>query len=343
LIIRSAKSALDNKLVDGLRYKDEIITRLVKLSEVSSEKKLEFTNLNQYSKATKSKNDFPKDKIAVIYASGEINMGEGDNESIGSEGLSKSIREARQDSSIKAIVLRVNSPGGSSLASEIIWRELSLASKQKPLVVSMGSVAASGGYYIATPASVIVADPTTITGSIGVFGMLFNAKNFMNKKLGITTDVAQTNKHSDLGSIFRPLTAEEREIIHAEVENIYDVFTTRVADGRKMRKTAVDSIGQGRVWSALDALKIGLVDTLGGTDVATKIAAKKAKLKEYRIVELPKKEDPIKALLSGFSEKIKSDIIKSELGNEHVIYSNIKEILNRKGINTLMPFELRIY
>lgn len=343
LVIRSAKAALDNKLIDGLRYKDEILTRLAKLSGVSSEKKLEFTSLNQYTKAPKANKDFPKDKIAVIYASGEINMGDGDEESIGSEGLSKAIREARQDSSIKAIVLRINSPGGSSLASEIIWRELSLASKQKPLVVSMGSVAASGGYYIATPASAIVADPTTITGSIGVFAMLFNAKNFMNKKLGITTDVAQTNKHSDLGSVFRPLTAEEREIIQAEVENIYDVFTTRVADGRKMRKTAVDSIGQGRVWSALDAIKIGLVDTIGGIDVATKIAARKAKLKNYRQVELPKKEDPIKALLSGFSEKIKSDIIKSELGSEHAVYSNIKEILNRKGINTIMPFDLRIY
>jgi len=343
LTIRSAKTALENKLIDGLRYKDEIISRLTNLSGVSSEKKLELVSLNQYTKASKPKKDFPDDKIALIYASGEINMGDGDNESIGSEGLSKNIREARKDSTIKAIVLRINSPGGSSLASEIIWREISLATKVKPVVVSMGSVAASGGYYIAAPANTIVADPTTITGSIGVFGMLFNTKNFINKKLGITTDVAQTNKHSDLGSIFRPLTAEEREIIQAEVENIYDVFTTRVAEGRKMRKTAVDSIGQGRVWSAIDARKIGLVDTIGGIDVAIRIAVRKAKLKEYMVVELPKQEDALTTLLNGFSEKIKSDIIKSELGDEQVIYTNIKEILSHKGINARMPFELTIY
>jgi protease-4 len=343
LIIRNAKSALDNKLVDGLRYKDEILAGLARLSGVKSEKKLEFVSLSQYNKVAKPKKDFPDDKVAVIYASGEINMGKGDNESIGADGLSKTIREARQDASIKAIVLRINSPGGSSLASEIIWRELSLAAKVKPLIVSMGSVAASGGYYIATPADTIVADPTTITGSIGVFGMLFNTKNFLNKKLGITTDVAETNKHADLGSIFRPLTPDEKEAIQAEVENIYDVFTTRVADGRKMRKTAVDSIGQGRVWSAPDARRLGLVDVIGGMDRAIEIAAKKAKVKSYRIVELPKQEDPLTTLLNDFSAKVRSNIIKSELGDKEVIYKNIKEIMTRQGINARMPFELTLY
>jgi len=344
LLVRNAKSAFDYKLIDGLRYKDEILHRLTKLSGVASEKKLAFVTLNQYNKAPKTSKDFPKDKIAVIYASGEINMGEGSNESIGCDGLSKTIREARSDTSIKAIVLRINSPGGSSLASEVIWREVSLAAKAKPLVVSMGSVAASGGYYIATPADTIVAEPTTITGSIGVFGMTFNVKNFMNKKLGITTDVAQTNKHADLGSIYRPLTAEEKEVVQAEVENIYDIFTTRVSDGRKMRKTAVDSIGQGRVWSAIDAHRIGLVDVIGGVDAAIKIAARKIKAKTYRIVELPKQEEnALTSLLNDMSTKVKSNIIKSELGNEYTIYNNLKEILQRQGINARMPFELNLY
>jgi protease IV len=344
LIIRSANAALEHKLVDGLRYKDELLARLAKLSGVASHKKLEFITINQYVKAQKPAKEYSKTKIAVVYAEGEINTGEGDNTSIGSDGLSKAIREAREDTSIKAIVLRINSPGGSSLASEVIWREVDLASKTKPLVVSMGSVAASGGYYIATPANTIVADPTTITGSIGVYGMLLNAKNFLNKKLGITTDVAQTNKHSDLGSIYRPFTAEEKEVIQSEVENVYDVFTTRVSDGRKLRKTAVDSIGQGRVWSATDAKKIGLVDAIGGIDVAIEIAATKIKSKEYRLVELPKREEnTLNAILSGFSEKVKSNVIKSELGNEYEIYKNIKEVLSRQGLMTRMPFELKLY
>jgi protease IV len=343
MIIRNARAALENKMIDGLRYKDEILIRLAELSGVASEKKLGLVDLDKYKKVEKPRKDFPKDKIALIYACGEINMGEGDEESIGSESLSKTIREARQDSSIKAIVLRINSPGGSALASEVIWRELKLVSKVKPLIVSMGSVAASGGYYIATQADTIVADPTTITGSIGVFGVLLNTKNFFNKKLGITTDVAQTNKHSDVGSVFRPLTAEEREVIQSEVENIYDVFLTRVSEGRNLPKASVDSIGQGRVWNAKDAQRLGLVDIIGGTGRAVEIAAEKAKLKTYRIVELPKQEDPLTSFLNGFSVKIRSNIIKSELGNEHTIYQNIQGILNRRGILTRMPYELTVY
>lgn len=343
MVVRSAKAALDSRMVDGLKYKDEILARLTKLSGVESEKKLEIVSLAKYNKKAKSGNEFSKDKIAVIYASGEITMGEGEDGNIGSEGLSKTIRQARMDSTIKAIVLRINSPGGSALASEVIWRELDLASKVKPLIVSMGSVAASGGYYIAAPADTIVADPTTITGSIGVFGVMLNAKNFFNNKLGITSDVAQTNKHADLGSIFRPLTPDERSVIQSEVENIYDVFLTRVSNGRNMSKAAVDSIGQGRVWAAKDALKLGLVDVIGGVDKAIEIAAAKAKLKKYRKVELPKQEDPFTAFLNEFSVKVRNNIVKSELGSQQAVYSNIKEVLSRKGILARMPYELVVY
>lgn len=342
MIIRNAQAALDHKMVDGLRYKDEILAGMAKLTHVS-EKKLEIVDLVKYNKAVKVQKKYQKDKIAIVYASGEINMGEGNEGSIGSESLSRTIREARQDSSIKAIVLRINSPGGSAMASEVIWRELKLASKVKPLIVSMGSVAASGGYYIATPGDTIVADPTTITGSIGVFGMLINAKGFFNNKLGITSDVAKTNQHSDLGSVFRPLTPEERDVIQSEVENIYDVFLTRVSEGRKMTKASVDSIGQGRVWAATDAKKLGLVDVLGGIDKAIEIAANKAKLKAYRIVELPKQEDALTSILKDFSTKVRNNIVRSELGSETSVYLNIKEALNRKGIFARMPFEITVY
>jgi protease-4 len=343
LTISNAKSAYEHKLIDGVRYKDEILARLVKLSGAESSKKLELVTLAKYNKTEKPKNEDAKSKIALIYASGEINMGNGDDESIGSESLSKTIRTAREDTTIKAIVLRINSPGGSSLASDIIWRELDLASKVKPLIVSMGSVAASGGYYIATPADTILADPTTITGSIGVFGMLFNAQEFFKNKLGVTTDVAKTNKHADLATIFRPLTPDEKLFIQAEVENVYDAFITRVANGRKLSKAKVDSIGQGRVWCAQDALRLGLVNMIGGLDKAIEIAAKKSHLTNYQLEELPKSETPLSELLGEFSSKIRTNIIKSELGEEQAIYFNIKKLLNQQGVQVRMPYELSIY
>lgn len=348
LVIRNATAAYKNKLIDGLRFKDEILACLTKLSGVASEKKLEIVNIVKYNKAPKINREFSNNKIALLYATGDIMMGEGDESTIGSESFSEAVRQARTDSSIKAIVLRVNSPGGYVEASEIIWRELYLAKKTKPLIVSMGSVAASGGYWISTPGDTIVADPTTITGSIGVFGIVFNAKNFFNKKLGITNDIAQTNKHSDLGSVsrgwsFRALSSEEREILQSEIENVYDIFLTKVSVGRKMSKTAVDSIGQGRVWSALDAKKIGLVDIIGGLDTAVAIAAKKSHLKEYRIVELPKMEDKFTVFLNGLSSQIRQNFMKSTLGKEEAIYKDVDKILQMQGIQTAMPFQINIY
>ena len=348
LVVRNAKTAFDNKLVDGLRYKDQVINCLTKLSGVSSEKKLEFVTLAKYNKAFKSKYDFQVNKIALIYASGEIIMGNGDESHIGSENLSQAISQARKDSTVKAIVLRVNSPGGISLASDIIWRELYLAKKTKPLIISMGSVAASGGYYISVPADTIVADATTITGSIGVFAIIFNAKTFFNNKLGITDDIVKSNKHSDLGSLergfnFRALTGEEKGILQVEVENTYNTFLTRVSEGRKMSIAAVDSVGQGHVWSALDAKKIGLVDVIGGLDTAFAIAAKKAHLKNYRIEELPKVEDKITEIFNGFSSKIRQNLIKSTFGNNRGIYYDIDKLIQNQGIQNRIPYDIDIY
>jgi protease-4 len=343
MTVSNAKAALKYKFVDGIRYKDEILKRLSKLSGVASEKKLELVSIHTYNKAPKNVKAFAKNKIALIYAEGEIVMGDGDDESIGSETLSKAVRDARTDSSIKAVVLRINSPGGSALASDIIWRELALSAKVKPLIVSMGSYAASGGYYIAAPADTILAEPTTLTGSIGVFGVLFNAKGFFNNKLGITTDMVQTNKHGSLGTPFRPLSAEEKAVIQMEIENTYDAFITHVSEGRNISKAAVDSIGQGRIWNALDAKRLGLVDIIGGIDQAIEIAAKKAKIKEYRISIFPKQEDALTSLLSGFSAQMRTKAIVKELGENASIYFSTKSIMEHQGILMRMPYTISIY
>ena len=283
-----------------------------------------------------------RDKIAIVYAVGEIDMGEGSDKEIGSDRISKAIRDARLDKNIKAIVLRVNSPGGSSLASDIIWREVILAKKAKPVIVSMGNVAASGGYYISCAANAIVAEPTTITGSIGVFGVLYNGQKLLNNKMGIFVDTVKTARFADIGSVFRPLSAAERDLIQEEVENIYDDFISKVAEGRKMSKAQVDSIGQGRVWSGADAMRIGLIDEFGGLEKAIEIAAKKAKLKEYRISNLPKQEEPIEMLMKELSGDIKSAWVKAELGENFRFYEHLNKLLKYQGILSRMEYDVEI-
>ena len=303
MLISNAKRSVEYGLIDSLIYKDELIDKLKKLTETKDKDDLTTITLAKYIKAPSpiKKKGLAKNKIAVVYAQGEINMGEGQDGTIGSETISKAIREARRDSSIKAIVFRVNSPGGSALASEVIWREVVLAKQTKPVIISMGDLAASGGYYIAAPGDVILASPTTLTGSIGVFGMYFSVKEGMNKKLGLTVDVVKTNKYSDFGSMYRPLTAEERAISQQGVEDIYQTFIGHVAEGRGITKDEVDAIGQGRVWSGANAMDIKLVDEFGGLKRAIAIAAEKAGVEEYRVVDLPKQKDPFQALMEDLS------------------------------------------
>tara|TARA_B110000908_G_scaffold63630_1_gene77364 strand:+ start:8153 stop:9919 length:1767 start_codon:yes stop_codon:yes gene_type:complete len=346
LLIQEADQALQYNLVDKLAFKDELVDSLKSKLNLTKDQKINFVSLNKYKDVSvKDKNTkYSKNKIAVIYATGEINGGEGSPESIGSEGLSKTIREAREDKNVKAIVLRVNSPGGSALASETILREMALAKEAKPVIVSMGDVAASGGYYIACQADTIVANPTTITGSIGVFGVLMNAKEMMNNKLGITIDTVKTNKHADIGSIFRPLTRVERQIIQNSVENVYDTFISRVALGRNLSKEYVDSVGQGRVWTGRDALELGLVDVLGGLETAIEISSNMADLQDYRIVNLPKQKDPIEVLLQDLmGEEVRSSIVKKELGDFYDTYMELKNINSMDQIQMRMPqtFEIR--
>ena len=341
---QSAENAVDYKLADALQYQDQVDDSLRKKLNIESDAKIEKISLKEYANVPVSKKKkFSKDKIAVIFAQGAINSGEGDNENIGSETTSKAIRKARKDKKIKAIVLRVNSPGGSALASETILREMELAKEVKPIVVSMGDVAASGGYYIACKADTIVANPTTITGSIGVFGVLMNLEKMMKNKLGITTDRVKTNQFADLASPTRALNESERAIIQNQVEMIYDKFITHVAEGRNMTKEEVDSIGQGRVWTGKDAIDLGLVDVLGGMEDAITIAADMAKLESYRITKLPIEKNPFEKIIEDLGGQVRSSIIKNELGKTYPYYQKANELMNMEKIQMRIPHQFEIY
>ncbi|MFP4448379.1 MAG: signal peptide peptidase SppA [Bacteroidales bacterium] len=344
LSLETAENALEQKFVDGLKYKDEILGEL-KDSSKTDKDDVDFVNLNKYNRVPEIKDykGLATDKIAVVYAMGSVIMGEGEEGSIGSDRISRAIREARKDSTIKAIVFRVNSGGGSALASEVIWRELKLASETKPVIASLGDVAASGGYYIVAPADTIVANPNTITGSIGVFGIIPNVKELMNDKLGIYMDVAKTNKHSDIGNPFRSLTDYEKQVIKNGIEDVYDNFVGRVADGRNMTKEEVDEIGQGRVWSGIDAKNIGLVDLFGGLDKAIEIAGEKAKTEKYRVVELPELKDPFNQFMKQIKGGAKTKIIKNALGDEYTYYEQLEEVKNMSGIQARIPYKIEIY
>jgi protease-4 len=343
--IREPEDAIKYKLIDKLVYKDEVLEELKTLTgKTKKDDSPQLITLNKYSKSPETEKKSLKDpQIAIIYATGEIESGEGASDKIGSETVSKAIREARLNDKIKAIVLRVNSPGGSALASEVIWREAELANKVKPVVVSMGDVAASGGYYISAASRKIFASQNTITGSIGVFGLIFNAQKMLNNKLGITIDTVKTNRLSDFGSMSRPLTAEEKQIFQQGVEKVYDTFTKRVANGRKMEQANVDSIGQGRVWSGVEAKNIGLVDEFGGLNDAIAAAAKIANLNKYRTVELPKQKDPFKEILAELGNEAETKYLNYKLGDEAKYFNKAQELLKMQGIQTRLPYVIDFY
>lgn len=344
-LIQNGKDALEHKLVDKLVFKDEVIAELKTRTGVEGDDKVNSVSIAAYTSAKVAKNDeeVSRDKIAVIYALGGIESGEGDDETIGSERISKAIRKAREDEKVKAVVLRVNSPGGSALASDVIWREVVLTREVKPIIASMGDVAASGGYYISCAADTILASPNTITGSIGVFGLLPNMQGLFNNKLGITFDNVKTNKFSDLGSVYRSLTEEERAIIQKGVDDIYIDFITKVADGRGLTVDQVDSIGQGRVWSGEDALGLGLVDLMGGLEDAIEIAAAKAKLENYRVVDYPEREDPFKKFLSEVSGEGEKAMLRNQLGEHYEFYKMVQDITKMKGVQARLPYVINIH
>ena len=340
LMLENAKSCIDLKYVDELLYQDQVEDSLIKFSKA---KKLNLISLKKYAKVKAEKKEISRKKIAIIYANGAIKSGKGDEESIGSETTSEAIRIAREDKNVHAIVFRINSGGGSALASDVILREITLTkNKKKPIVVSMGDYAASGGYYIACAADSIVANPTTLTGSIGVFGMIPNLQRFYKNKLGITIDTVNTNKFSDIG-INRPLTAIERAKIQKSVQNTYNTFITHVSKGRGMSKTAVDEVGQGRVWTGYDAKTIGLIDTYGGIEKAINIAAELAKLDEYRIISLPKKKDPFSEIAIKLGSKAKiSNMIMEKIGVNSALIEPIENIIQDDNIQARIPFFIKL-
>jgi protease-4 len=338
-----APRAFETKLVDGLKYRDELIDTLKIMSGVSKDKELNLISMTKYSKVPDTKTTYSaKNKIAVIYASGTIVTGKGNDSNIGGNYYADVIRKARLDTSIKAIVLRVDSPGGSATASDLMWRELDLSAKVKPVVISMGNYAASGGYFISAPGTKIYADPMTISGSIGVFGLIPNAGKLLEDKLGLTTEIVNTNKNSDFPSILRPMKPYEKELMQLSIEKIYSDFVSKVASGRKMSSASVDSIGQGRVWSGTSALKIGLIDEIGGLKDAIKGASKLAGIESFSVKELPVLEDPYTRIFSQLTGEVKQSILKNELGESVKYYNMVQEIKAMSGIQARLPYFIDI-
>lgn len=346
---RTPELALANKLVDKVAYEDEYHDMIKAKLKVDKKEKYAIVSITDYAKkAASTVEDYSKnDIIAVIYAQGEIAGGEGDVNVIGEGSIKRSLQEAREDDDVKAIVLRVNSPGGSALTSELIWREIEITKKIKPVVVSMGNYAASGGYYIAANADRIFAEPNTITGSIGVFGMLPNM-NQLGKNIGINAEQVKTHENASVYSVFEPMDENFKGFVLESIEKTYATFLKRVADGRKMTIAQVDAIAQGRVWTGVDAHKLGLVDEIGGLDAAIKYAAKLGKTSSYRTENFPEYEKSFEDLLANFTGmamfKTKEQLLKEQLGEEGFqMLEQIKRIKSRKGIQAIMPYELEIH
>ncbi len=348
---RTTREEMAFGLYDGIWYEDQMLLFLKEKCQVAADKKLSLTSLSDYSKNLTGKTlSSGKNKIAVIYASGEIGMSQS-AKAIDPE-LAATVRKVRQDKNVKAVVLRVNSPGGSALTSDIIWREVDLTTREKPVIVSMGNVAASGGYYISCAADTIVADPMTLTGSIGIFGQFFTGEKLIKDKLGMTSSSVKTNAHSDFGGAYplplpisnRPLNAYEKQVLQKYIENGYETFLNRVAQGRGMTRDQVHEVAQGRVWTGEQALQVGLVDVLGGLDDAILIAAGKAGLGKYTLSEYPVEKNPIEELFSGLSASVKAKILNAELGEYYDTYRELKELTNtRQGLVARLPYDIRFY
>jgi len=343
--IRQASDAVTYHLVDALKYDDEVKDEIKSRLKIDKYERINFITVGSYLAASNLERP-GGGKIALIYAEGDIVDGKGDWNSIGDQNYRSLIRRARLDKNIKAIVFRVNSGGGSSMASESIWRELFLAKQEKPVVVSFGDVAASGGYYISCAADSIFALPSTITGSIGVFGIIPNMEAFFKNKAGVTFDGVKTGPYADAGSIYRPLTANEKTMVQASIDLIYAQFKQRVADGRKKDTAYVDSIAQGRVWTGFRAKDIGLIDRYGGIDDAVKCAARMAKLTDYSIREFPEPQGILEQLLGKSSDPARyASKIKEEVGEDNfMIYQELKRVKEMTNkAQARMPFQFFIH
>ncbi len=340
LLVQSPEDAIKYKLVDNLKYRVDVDEYLKSLTGKSSDEKLKTVSLKKYMKVEGKEKPYTSDRIAVIYAVGEINSSKGDETTIGKENIVKAIRKARRNEKVKAIVMRVNSPGGSALISDIIWNEVELAKKEKPFLVSYSKYAASGGYYISCGADKIIAEPTTLTGSIGVFALIPNTQKFFDNKLGITFDKVMTGKYSDFVSGLRRLTNYEKQVLQKQVNRVYKQFVGNVAAGRNMDYSAVDKIGEGRIWSGLQAKKIGLVDELGGLDKAIEMAANMSGIENYRVVEYPEIRDPFEVFFETLLDDTSQKVFGPEINRVIDHYSKAFDLLKGSKVQARLPFEI---
>jgi protease IV len=345
MLVRSAKDALANGLVDSLLYRDQFNDILKRQLDVNETRDIKFVQYNKYRKSF-SNFKSSKNEIAVIVADGTIMPGESDgsNQVVAGESFADEIRKAREDEDIKAIVIRVNSPGGEFRASDMMWREVDLARKVKPVIASMSDLAASGGYYLAMACDTIVAQPHTLTGSIGIFSLLFDASGFMENKLGITFDEVKTGRFGEMYTVTRPLTEEEKRFFQKDVEDIYATFTSKAAAGRDVPVEAIRKVASGRVWSGDQAKTRGLVDVLGGFNDAVKIAAEKAGVADdYKIRYYPRQKPFFQGILEQLEENSEAKALHQSLGDFYPYYLQLKRAQTYQGVQARLPFEMQIH
>jgi protease-4 len=343
MLATSAKNAVKHHLITDTKYFDQVIAELKFRTDIDPDDDLESVRLNPYLTSTSSLYQ-GSEKIAVVFADGEIRNGKGNTESIGSESLSKQLRKLREDDRIKAVILRVNSPGGSSLASDVIWREVMKTSEIKPIIASMSDLATSGGYYIAMACDSIVAEPLTITGSIGIYSMHFSAQELLEDKLGITTDVVKTGPLSDIFTISRPYNDYEQSMFQKSVNEGYQTFITKAAHGRDMQVAEIDAVAGGRIWSGVQAQEVGLVDIIGGLDTAVELAANAAGLEdgEYRLRYYPPQKSIWEELLSDIGGGYEESRMKSKLGKFYPIIKKIRSLQHYQGLQARLPFDITV-
>ena len=340
-ILSGPEASVKGGLVDKLCYQDEVKKILKNKAKMEEDESLRFVSISDVA-LSEELNDKVDDEIAVYYAYGEIKEditgGFAQESAITSKQMTKDLQELREDDDVKAVVLRVNSPGGSAYASEQIWREVQLLSKEKPVIVSMGALAASGGYYISCGANKIFAEPTTLTGSIGIFGMIPDATELLTDKLGLSFDVVKTNAHSDFGAMGRPLNESECRLMQAYINQGYELFTGRVAQGRKISQDSVKAVAEGRVWTGEQAMKIGLVDKLGNLNDAIAAAAKAAKIEKYSVGRYPEPAPWFASLLQEKKADYMDSQMRSALGEFYPAFSLILDLKNRDAIQARMTF-----
>ena len=340
MLVRSVNDAVKYKLIDGLLYKDEFLSKLKEKIDIDEEDELEFISYSRYRKSYKENTS--ANRIAVIVADGDIVLGKGEQGMVGSEVFAEEIQKARENDRVKAVVLRINSPGGHRLASDIIWREIQKTTEVKPVVASMSSVAASGGYYIAMASDTIVANPTTITGSIGIYWMFFNISEFMSNKLGITFDGTKSGEFSDILSGTRTLTEVERAIMQKQVNRGYEAFISKAAEGRSMQVEDIDNIAAGRVWTGDKAKELGLVDILGDFDKAIQVAAQMADIEDYKLRFYPVQKNLLEEIMFQFEEDAAAKTMRNELGEFYPYVKLIKRMKYMEGLQTRMPYDINI-